>query len=792
MSNALADIFAAVHLTLDGTGFEAQATALADKSGKNVGDTLNKRLNDSLRTGAGLAMGAAFGAVLNLSKELTDVTAKFTAQTGLAGKEAEQFADNLQALYATNVQGYTEIGDLLIGLQQHMALSGKAARDAATDFLDYARVAGGGAAKAIATFDELVDSGVISAAQMSEMMDKLVVAHQKFGVNIDDVTAALVKFAPAMTAFGISTDDALAYITMFSEMGLNAEVTTKAFNLALQKVKSPEELKRLIEDISNTEDPFLRAQKASDLFGKRAGVQLANALKPGSGGLDAWRVSAEEAAGATKKAGDALDSSFGSQATLMLHQFGGGLAEAAQNFGPLLMAASVMGPQITKVVMSGLGGLAAAIIPKIAEQLGLTLPTFMGMGAAQGAAAAGAEVATEGAGVAAGQAVVAAKAAPAAVAAGTTLGSAMGTAAGVALGGAIVLGVAMIAQTIKPALHDIGNEIHNAVFQSVGDSPPLADALPWPFGPKNTPDLSIAGIEHILGGDSVPKAAKNVATKTGAAIEAPIEAAGDATVKSVQETMRDVVKAVRDAKSALLSAWSDALDASLRAQQIGWEKMANLDEQAAIEAQIANTAKWEAMSKADRIAAREKLLTLKAEYWKLQVEDAQYGTNAEKQAKLSALLQSQAMKDGLASLDPDTRAMWDQVYIDTAKALYDLAVLTGQGGYAAAKAYADALARGSGGKIVFVGPVPGSPPPYVPPYLSYGKHEYASGGFVAHDQMAVVGEQGPEVVRLRGGSEVIPNNRLGGVTNVFNFPNYVGSKSELVAAIDKQLRLAGT
>jgi hypothetical protein len=43
-------------------------------------------------------------------------------------------------------------------------------------------------------------------------------------------------------------------------------------------VKSPEELQRLIDDISNTADPFLRAQKAADLFGQKAGPKLANAL----------------------------------------------------------------------------------------------------------------------------------------------------------------------------------------------------------------------------------------------------------------------------------------------------------------------------------------------------------------------------------------------------------------------------------------------------------------------------------------------------------------------------------
>ena len=36
---------------------------------------------------------------------------------------------------------------------------------------------------------------------------------------------------------------------------------------------------------------------------------------------------------------------------------------------------------------------------------------------------------------------------------------------------------------------------------------------------------------------------------------------------------------------------------------------------------------------------------------------------------------------------------------------------------------------------------------------------------------------------LPGGSWITPNNQLGGATHVFNFPNYVGSKQELMNLI---------
>jgi phage-related protein len=55
--------------------------------------------------------------------------------------------------------------------------------------------------------------------------------------------------------------------------------------------------------------------------------------------------------------------------------------------------------------------------------------------------------------------------------------------------------------------------------------------------------------------------------------------------------------------------------------------------------------------------------------------------------------------------------------------------------------------------------------------------------------LAMVGERGPELVNLPSGSDVIPNGSFGGATYVFNFPNYVGSKQELMSTIRNEARL---
>ena len=120
---------------------------------------------------------------------------------------------------------------------------------------------------------------------------------------------------------------------------------------ALSKVKSPEELQALIADIAATEDPFLRAAKASDLFGSKAGAKLANVLKPGAAALDDYKLSIDETAGATEAAAEVLDSTLGARFQLLIKQAGSAIIGLGNDWGGL---ATVIATTLT--VAGGLGG----------------------------------------------------------------------------------------------------------------------------------------------------------------------------------------------------------------------------------------------------------------------------------------------------------------------------------------------------------------------------------------------------------------------------------------------------
>jgi hypothetical protein len=617
VSIGLADIFASVRLNLETGKFETDALKSATLVSGKMGNILKKAAGGAL----GAGMGMAFAAATQGALELNAAQADYVAQTGASAEAAKEFGSVLADLNKTNVQSISEIGDALTGLQLHFKISGAAAKDLGARFLDFSRIAGVTARESVNKFDELVDSGVITIEQMAGMMDQLTVSHQKFGVSINGTIDALVGFAPAMKAAGISTDTALGLMNMFTEAGLNAEAASKAFNKALTKVKSPEELQRLIDDITATEDPFERAKKAVDLFGARAGVKMANALKPGEQALADFIVTAEESAGAATEAGDALDESFGNKAKLILKQFSGTLAEVGTSMGDLLLVAAMLGPGLTRGLLAGLGGLAGLLGPKIAAAI----------------------LATQAETVAASGVV------------GTASGTAMGTAAGVALKVAFVAAALGAGVLAARALYEGFSEAAGMPGASLDE---IAHAQLAKAGMKFSDDGQAAGTAIASGITEAMHTAEPTVRSAGAELadgarEGYSSGARD-MVNAAKATVADVRQAIIDGKASIISAWSTALQERNDIANTKDQLLINNAEKAAA-LKVINDKHSTAVEKAE---ARIRLRNLNAANYELLAAQSTHGTKFEQITRTKALLASKALDKGLRDKDPEVRQHW--------------------------------------------------------------------------------------------------------------------------------------
>jgi hypothetical protein len=720
---ALADIFAAVRLQLDGTGFDAQALALADRSGKNVGDRMSANINASIqkaaRGAAGALAGLSLGEAISGATKLNELAGEYQVQTGANAQEAKAFSAVLNGLFANAHQSYDEIAQVLIGLKTHFNLDAEAAKALASNVLDFAEVAGGSGADAVERLNSLVKTGVIGQDQMAATMDKLTLAHQKWGININDTLDALVKFAPAMNALNMTGDEAIAWMSLFNKAGVDAQRVTMGFNTAIKQVKSPEEFRRLVADIANTTDDLERAKKASDLFGQRAGSALANMLRPGAQSVqDMAAIIGSDYTGAVEQAAKVNDSTFGGQALLMLHKFQAGLADIGTNMGDLLVVTALIGPGLTKGILAGLGGLAGLLLPRIAAELGLTLPAWIAGGTAAGAAEGAAEaaaVAASGPEVAAAVASQTPEVVAAAAASGTAAGSALASAAAAAVAAAVALGQIVIPVEVLLAANDAAGrrqsniddvaaalasgsadqmrQLRDRLQARMAQLPSITNPGSWLGGPSPqeyaTASQGVAALNDALArmqaaaaetsqragkllDDGAASAMAGAASAVSSASSALSAAVADSNRKAFfhggtvarEQAVAGAVAAIaaeRQAiiagKASLSSAWSTARAAAQSAENAADQIIINNADIVAQKKILADRKATDAQKAEARIRIRD----LRDSNKEMLLEQAATGTRQQQIAKTQALLTSHDLVLGLKSADPDVQQHWADV-----------------------------------------------------------------------------------------------------------------------------------
>ena len=775
--------------------------------------TAHKALTATLSI-AGAIGGAAFGAMLAGANQLNAATTKLGADTGLSGAALQQQGQAIDSLYKNSLQSMDSIESSLATVISGFHLTGQAADDLTAQFLTYEDATGQGS-EAVTALKQVTDAYNLSASDEGNIMDLLVASHQQYATSISADQSALAAMAPALDAMGMGLSDGVNLLNLFASAGIDASKAPMALQKAVKELKPGQNLNDLIAQISSITDPTQRAQAAMTLFGVRGGAQLAQALKPGITSLSQYATSASDTVGATQRAGAAVDSSFGNQFTLIMHNVGGALDEVGTHLGPLVMMGSIAGPKI----LMGFSSLAGALVPVITRQLGLAVPAAAAGGTAQGVAAGEAEVTAEAAAIEAGGpeigAAVASDGAEAA-AGGSALGAAAGAAAATALAGALVIGIpaAFIAgmAQILPNLND--------AWKSVWNSIPFLPKNNLPSNPSDLLNNIQAGSSQNFAaswragtGDAAASQAAQAQAKANAkaaddAVRAQIiadapaiaQAAKDgyvgiptwaeaemfeANVK-VQQGLAAQITSVKNWKSALAAVWTDTLSATTDAATISYREDSALADIADTQKQLADKKTYAKLTQQQKDALHEQLITQQSAYASLLEEGATYGTNAQKVAKLAGLLQSQALLQGLASADPDTRAMWEQVEADTQTQLDQLKGIANTGGLNVATALADGMIAGlsavqqaayrlmSGANTYGAGgaaPQPGQSGPWAGSGTAGASsiYQYDEGGVVAgaigQPQLAVV--HGGETVLRAGQSSSSGGGRnvnVGGIT----------------------------
>lgn len=413
----------------------------ADQTGlvKDLGDAQRKvqasgtaMEKSALSTGTAFKAGAAvaavgFGLMAKGSQDMERSQGAFQAATGKSREEAVAFSKDMNGIVGTSAtvgMSFEKLSDTGVEVARQFGLTGKAGQDATLQFSAFAKVTGGDAVEAVQSMDATLDSFHLPAEKATDLMDQLVASNQKYGTEVGPQTVEMLgKMAPALQAMGASMDDGVALLNMFEDSGLDAAGAMRGLNTAVKNLPPGTTLSDYLQKLQDMKNKGIDpTQDAIDIFGAKAGVGIANALQPGGNALEAYKISAQDAEGATDKASEAMVTT-GDRIKMMAEKAGAALRGMGQDFGPLL---------------SGAGGLVSVFGALPGKVTG---PLVDGMKAVWAKLIPGAVIGGTAVGTAEGEAAAAAAGGPGVLAKFKASGSAAGLAYGLGIAAGVTIGV---------------------------------------------------------------------------------------------------------------------------------------------------------------------------------------------------------------------------------------------------------------------------------------------------------------------------------------------------------------
>jgi TP901 family phage tail tape measure protein len=284
-----------------------------------------KSLAGSVKASMGTALVAVGAAVVGVGKFLYDVGAEFDAAydkirvaTGATGKELEGLKTDFKDVVSSVPTDFESASTAVAELHRRLDLTGEPLRARSKQILELSRLTGTDLQTNIEALTRLFGDWGVKTEEQGPVLNRLFRLSQETGVGIDTLAQQMVQFGSPLRQLGLDFDTSAAMFAKFEKEGVNIQTLMPGLRLGLSNLAEPTDelratLKRLgvdgkepavafravMDEMANMKSDSDRLGLAMQVFGKRAGADLAAAVKEG-------RFSFEDLVGTMRGGGDTI------------------------------------------------------------------------------------------------------------------------------------------------------------------------------------------------------------------------------------------------------------------------------------------------------------------------------------------------------------------------------------------------------------------------------------------------------------------------------------------------------
>lgn len=266
----------------------------------SVGDKLNT-VGESLTKGVTApiaALGTASIAAFNEVDGAMDTLITKTGATGDALKGMEDIVNNIATTIPTS---FNTAANAVGEVNTRFGLTGSALEELSKQFVEFAEINNTDVSSSIDSVQKALSAYGLSADEAGALLDRLNKVGQDTGISVEKVASGLVSNATAFQEMGLSIDEAATFMGQLEKSGANTESVlgglTKALKNATEEGKPLDQaLSELQSTVENGTGSMDGLSAAYDLFGKSA-PQVYQAIKEGALNFEDLASSMESASG---------------------------------------------------------------------------------------------------------------------------------------------------------------------------------------------------------------------------------------------------------------------------------------------------------------------------------------------------------------------------------------------------------------------------------------------------------------------------------------------------------------
>lgn len=243
--------------------------------------------------GIGAAITGVTAAALVMGKDASAAYATIANETGLTGKALDDIESSARRVAAGVSASFGDVASVMGQLSTRTGQTGPELESLTKQMMQLASVTGSDVNALIPLTTRMFGDWGVAVDQQAGKLDLLFRASQQTGVGVDELSRLVVQFGAPLRNFGFSIEEGVTLLGKWQQAGVNTELVMGSLRIASGKfadegIDLRAGLEGAIKAIKEAGSSSEATAIAMDIFGARAGADMADTIRGGKFEIDAW------------------------------------------------------------------------------------------------------------------------------------------------------------------------------------------------------------------------------------------------------------------------------------------------------------------------------------------------------------------------------------------------------------------------------------------------------------------------------------------------------------------------